>query len=1365
MQELSYMSGEQPLFRQKRSLDDDLAGIGKKRKRSLQDDLAGISGKRSLQDDLAGLNAAVPATPPDILGGTLPSDATNVVKPYNRSEELLSNLPGEQVPERPWSDAFMPGILPKGTTENVDRAITNIKPSLFGQQEIPENLSAQEKGRRTMHNIGVKGTKFAPGLLLGALENPIGTAGAVASFLPELAQRLGKAGGVNLKETLLNPTGAPGMPFIPQQTTEQEQKAAQQETLENMFDVILAASPLLGKVKGLRKTGETISKQKTGVKYDKESQGRLSGSERVGQEPRRPIPDKGTGGEAAERSRVLQTQKEVTPSPVKAKESWEMTKAYHGTEKEFDKFDYSKIGRETDEGTLGRGFYFDSDKPIAEFYAKRADRNNKGGVVLTKYLDVKNPFVVRDKSLYKNNAGLWKTETLIENLRNKYPQDKLKNYTWDEALQWLDSEVGSINSEITNFLKGKGYDAIEFNKEFTVFDVKSIVSQKEHKKLVRQAISEGKPVPAEVLKDYPDLAAKYGTVQNVGTSEQVATKPPKPVTSAPQSKQIIRSTEMPPEGISSKQINKKVYDKRTQSQLPDNKLSKNEQFVNETDFVGKDLQIVPKSGTVEPKKGTKPLSLEESQKKISKQHKFGEPTTLSFMGVNPTVAKQLGGNVVKGIEAVGGKITPPLLKQAQNRVKLPESKQLFKEIERADELWHRQSGQSIERLRRLKLQKLSDKEAIKLADEIENPKTHNEYNKALDVLYYKAKAKGVKMGYIGKGGKRYFPRVWKEDALNKVFDDLEPLLKKLDEGSFSDRAVGEAIKQKSQITQKLINHLIETKQAKSYTHALKKLQKEAAKEIFPESSFEKGRTLDLPSDIYERNAKKVLPQYVDNITKRIAQIEIWGEHGKGAQDILSKIREKDFAEGETAGKVLDMWSGQYEMHKGLRGTARKVVDAYMGFESTTKIGLGTATIPNITQSTISSIPDLGAWNTVKGGFSLLTSKGRSQARQTGMLRESMIDAFAGREPKGFMGKVARKTLTATGFMGINKFNLYLAASSFRHAVKGWHKAAQNNTIHGRWARKRLGDLNLKHTDKLNENLIREKAYRFAVDSQLQRNVLKDPIVFNDPVWRPLFLFKRFGYRQATYIKDMLWRETIHRGNPMPLLRLVAGGILGGEFVIWAKNQIKEQLTGEPYYRKDDKDMFKRICNDLAAVGSFGMVSDMMEIENLSGLWSKAKFLAGPVFVSDAEKAFEALTTVTKEWEKYGDAWLVTKRNANRLVGFFGSLPRYASKRMQTAPQKKNRLEYFRGRERTDILDLMLNGRGTEASRRIQLWNQHHKGEALTADDINSDELYKRAVSRAETLAKAKGTYIPKSTSDNQGPKAPSPPSAPKGPGR
>ena len=94
-------------------------------------------------------------------------------------------------------------------------------------------------------------------------------------------------------------------------------------------------------------------------------------------------------------------------------------------------------------------------------------------------------------------------------------------------------------------------------------------------------------------------------------------------------------------------------------------------------------------------------------------------------------------------------------------------------------------------------------------------------------------------------------------------------------------------------------------------------------------------------------------------------------------------------------------------------------------------------------------------------------------------------------------------------------------------------------------------------------------YRFAVDSQLQKNVLRDPKVFNDPKWRPLFfLFKRFGVRQATMIKDMLKTE-IKNGNYMPVLRIMAGGALGGEFVIWAKNKIKSIATGEEYYRKED----------------------------------------------------------------------------------------------------------------------------------------------------------------------------------------------------
>lgn len=46
-----------------------------------------------------------------------------------------------------------------------------------------------------------------------------------------------------------------------------------------------------------------------------------------------------------------------------------------------------------------------------------------------------------------------------------------------------------------------------------------IGDQRSHFEIVRDALSEGKPVPAEVLADYPDLAAKYGNAQAGGVAK------------------------------------------------------------------------------------------------------------------------------------------------------------------------------------------------------------------------------------------------------------------------------------------------------------------------------------------------------------------------------------------------------------------------------------------------------------------------------------------------------------------------------------------------------------------------------------------------------------------------------------------------------------------------------------------------------------------------------------------------------------------------------------------------------------------------------------------------------------------------------
>ena len=69
--------------------------------------------------------------------------------------------------------------------------------------------------------------------------------------------------------------------------------------------------------------------------------------------------------------------------------------------------------------------------------------------------------------------------------------------------------------------------------------------------------------------------------------------------------------------------------------------------------------------------------------------------------------------------------------------------------------------------------------------------------------------------------------------------------------------------------------------------------------------------------------------------------------------------------------------------------------------------------------------------------------------------------------------------------------------------------------------------------------------------------------------KPLLLFKRFGIRQFLYMKDVMKNELRH-GNVLPLLRLGVGGFAGGQFVMWAKEEMNKSLTGEREYYGESK---------------------------------------------------------------------------------------------------------------------------------------------------------------------------------------------------
>ena len=668
-------------------------------------------------------------------------------------------------------------------------------------------------------------------------------------------------------------------------------------------------------------------------------------------------------------------------------------------------------------------------------------------------------------------------------------------------------------------------------------------------------------------------------------------------------------------------------------------------------------------------------------------------------------------------------------KQARNRVKQKESKVLIRKIEQADEIWHNLSGGYIERMRKLGFEKLTEKEGIELGLALQNGNSP-QYKAILDDIVNKLKLSNVQIGYI----KNYFPRVWKKEVADQVYDDLAKLQEiMIRAGNESDRYIANSLKDYSKNTIDLVNHLIKDGQVKSYSKAISRLKKDVSTELFPEASFEKTRRLDLPATIFENDARKVLPYYVDVMTKRIATSKVFGADGRKAINIIDRVNKKDSNEAQLLHEILDLYTGQAERVKGLTGTTKDFVNAVYGFEVGTKIGLGTATVPNITQSLVSTMPQWGVFRLIRGGLNLMNPQVREEIRGTGILREALINAFAGVEPKGLMGKFAKLT-TKLGFQQINKANLYLAASTFRVGAKDLMKVANSNSLRATWAQKTLKKFGINYKNKLSDDLLTQKMYRFAVDSQLQKNVLKDPLLFNDSRFRVFFLFKRFGVRQATMIKDMLMEE-FKNGNPMPILRLMAGGALGGEFVIWAKNKIKSKATGDEYYRKEDLLTVERFVNNIAAVGSFGVLSDIMGVDKLSQLGETGKFLATPVIVDDIigkNGVFDIFTRTMKDYEKYGDGFLAIRRNADDYAGFFGSIPRYVAKSAATKQQKENRASTLKGRERTAILDLYIEKKGAEASRRLELWNKYNKNNPLTIEDINIRALKDRV--RAKELA-------------------------------
>ena len=123
---------------------------------------------------------------------------------------------------------------------------------------------------------------------------------------------------------------------------------------------------------------------------------------------------------------------------------------YHGTDAEFNVFDRSKTGSNTDNGMRGKGFYMATDRRTAEGYGNR---------LIESFSDLKNPFYPSDFE---------SAEAIAQYLTEKLEAKGFDEYTVDEAMFKIRDgrfTVGqSYSGTFASILKDAGFDGVVYQK-------------------------------------------------------------------------------------------------------------------------------------------------------------------------------------------------------------------------------------------------------------------------------------------------------------------------------------------------------------------------------------------------------------------------------------------------------------------------------------------------------------------------------------------------------------------------------------------------------------------------------------------------------------------------------------------------------------------------------------------------------------------------------------------------------------------------------------------------------------------------------------------------------------------------------------
>jgi len=668
------------------------------------------------------------------------------------------------------------------------------------------------------------------------------------------------------------------------------------------------------------------------------------------------------------------------------------------------------------------------------------------------------------------------------------------------------------------------------------------------------------------------------------------------------------------------------------------------------------------------------------------------------------------------------------------------------------------------------------------------------YKQISDFLFNRARQSGVDVGYI----ENYIPKILKRGLAEKIFADIYKISDMISkesakkgeemfvgdlkndyidliiqsmnnpeafaknrggEARFLNRIIKKAIPSLSKETREAYESILEGVKKKegveelSPFKAMALMGRTAYGEVFREyGNLEKARTYELPSKFYERDIRQLLGVYSSNVARRSAEVKNFGRKGELYKELLDGANVDDLPimmelHNHVMGSIGR--NRRYNLNPGIKDFMQKVME----WETSTKIALGTATAMNLSQFAISSALSAGYWRFTKGAYKYMTDKDfRKQVDASGGNLYKYINEMMGISQQSDISKSIVGRLTdASQFNRINSINNILAAATARVLVDdlvaisiGKRGIGLGRIGSKKWANNTLQKMGIDPAQikdgQLPRSTVTNAIGRFAVKSQLQKDILSDPLVLNRPSAKPFLQFKSFGLRQYNFIMDTL-KFDLAQGNFMPMLRLAAGGMATGAIAIKAKELMKQLASGEKAY--DPATFFeadaKEIVENIAAIGAFGFLGDflMAGLEEGRSVTRALAFFASPPFMSDVSELFKFMGALERDYKNYQGDFI--RRVPSRALRMTGSpLLKDFAKRLETKGLKQSRIEFLRGRRKSAILESIIKSETPEAYQQaledMRNWNSTYPMYPILVTDIDYKAVIKRKMQKHKKKA-------------------------------